>query len=61
MLPGCERRRQDILSPQISAQTPKARLVEVVYCLLLIFFIFGNILTRISEILSGLFYGAFQE
>ena len=29
MLPGCERGRRD--SPQISAKTPKARLVEVVY------------------------------
>ena len=31
MLPCCERGRRYILSPQISAQTPKARLVEVVY------------------------------
>ena len=31
MLSGCERGSRDILSPQILAQTPKARLVEVVY------------------------------
>ena len=34
MLPGCDIGRRNILSLQISAQTPKARLVEVVYYIL---------------------------